>query len=125
MSTLELSSPEPGIALLTLSRPERLNALSAELLADLHRTLAAVAEDPEVRVVVLTGAGRGFCAGLDRAMVSVLGGPPTTTGGHRIEGWRVRWRSAGRPQRDWAPIERSCGSGADAVVVEARPRGVP
>lgn len=65
MSTLELSTPEPGIALLTLSRPERLNALSAELLADLHRTLDEVAADPEVRVVVLTGAGRGFCAGLD------------------------------------------------------------
>ncbi len=46
MSTLELSTPEPGIALLTLSRPERLNAMSAELLAELHRTLDAVAEDP-------------------------------------------------------------------------------
>ncbi|NVI89064.1 enoyl-CoA hydratase/isomerase family protein [Actinomadura sp. BRA 177] len=65
MSTLELSTPEPGIALLTLSRPERLNAMSAELLAELHRTLDAVAEDPGCRVVVLTGAGRGFCAGLD------------------------------------------------------------
>jgi enoyl-CoA hydratase len=65
MSTLELSTPEPGIALLTLSRPERLNAMSAELLAELHRTLDAIAEDPDCRVVVLTGAGRGFCAGLD------------------------------------------------------------
>ncbi|MEV4672574.1 MULTISPECIES: enoyl-CoA hydratase/isomerase family protein [Actinomadura] len=65
MTTLELSTPEPGIALLTLSRPERLNALSAELLDDLHRTLDEVAADPATRVLVLTGAGRGFCAGLD------------------------------------------------------------
>lgn len=64
-STLELSTPEPGISLLTLSRPERLNALSPELLDELHRTLELVAADPECRVLVLTGAGRGFCAGLD------------------------------------------------------------
>jgi enoyl-CoA hydratase len=55
----------PGVALLTLDRPDRLNAMSYELVADLHATLDEVAADESVRVVVLTGAGRGFCAGLD------------------------------------------------------------
>ncbi|MCT2583526.1 enoyl-CoA hydratase/isomerase family protein [Actinophytocola sp. S1-96] len=48
-----------------LHRPERLNAMSVELIDDLHAVLAALAGRTDVRVVVLTGAGRGFCAGLD------------------------------------------------------------
>jgi len=56
---------EEGITLLTLDRPSRLNAMSVELVADLHAALDEVAADRACRVVVLTGAGRGFCAGLD------------------------------------------------------------
>jgi enoyl-CoA hydratase len=65
MSTVQSSSPRPGVTLLTLDRPERLNAMNHELVADLHTALDAVAADRECRVVVITGAGRGFCAGLD------------------------------------------------------------
>jgi len=65
MSTVRLETIRPGIALLTLDRPERLNALSGDLLADLHARLDEIAADPTCRVVILTGAGRGFCAGLD------------------------------------------------------------
>ena len=65
MSTVRAETPTPGVTLLTLNRPERLNAMSHELVADLHSALDSVAADPECRVVVLTGAGRGFCAGLD------------------------------------------------------------
>jgi enoyl-CoA hydratase len=53
------------VALVTLDRPERLNAMSHELVADLHRALEEVGQDNSCRVVVITGAGRGFCAGLD------------------------------------------------------------
>jgi enoyl-CoA hydratase/carnithine racemase len=53
------------VATLTLNRPERLNAITATMLARLSEALVECDEDPEVRVVVLTGAGRGFCAGLD------------------------------------------------------------
>jgi hypothetical protein len=53
---LTLEELEPGIALLTLRRPERLNALTWDLIDDLHATLAAVAGDDRVRVVILTGA---------------------------------------------------------------------
>jgi 2-(1,2-epoxy-1,2-dihydrophenyl)acetyl-CoA isomerase len=54
-----------GIATLTLNRPDALNALNADLKAALLDTVRRVGRDREVRVVVLTGAGRAFCAGQD------------------------------------------------------------
>jgi enoyl-CoA hydratase len=64
-SPLELTHPRPEIAVVTLNRPEKLNALSSALVEDLHAALDAIRADDACRVVVLTGAGRGFCAGLD------------------------------------------------------------
>jgi enoyl-CoA hydratase len=64
-SPVEMTRPHEGIAQITLNRPARLNAMTAELVQGLHDTLNNVRTDPSVRVVVLTGAGRGFCAGLD------------------------------------------------------------
>ena len=54
-----------GVATITLNRPERLNAITLAMLASLSAALREADLDREVRVVVLTGAGRGFCAGLD------------------------------------------------------------
>src|SRR4030095_11195782 len=54
-----------GVAVLTLNRPERLNVLSGSMLIAMLEALPRLADDPEVGVVVLTGAGRGFCAGGD------------------------------------------------------------
>jgi len=65
MPDLELSYPRPDIAVLTLNRPEKLNALSYELVESLHAAIDGIAANNECRVVVLTGAGRGFCSGLD------------------------------------------------------------
>ncbi len=53
------------IATITLNRPERMNTISSAMLDELTKTLVAVNEDPQVRVVILTGTGRAFCAGLD------------------------------------------------------------
>lgn len=64
-SPVVLEKPRPGIAVLRLNRPERMNAMTAELVSELHRHLDELAVDPECRVIVLTGNGRGFCAGLD------------------------------------------------------------
>lgn len=53
------------ICYLTLNRPEKLNALNAGLMAELREALATIEVDPEIRVVILTGAGRAFSAGFD------------------------------------------------------------
>ena len=65
MSTVVIEQIEPGIVLVTMNRPDRLNAISSELMEDLIAALRQVADDPESRVVILTGAGRGFCSGAD------------------------------------------------------------
>jgi len=61
-----------GIARITLNRPDRLNAISPELLQDLDRACDAVEADAAVRVVTLTAAGRTFCAGADLRAVKEL-----------------------------------------------------
>jgi len=53
------------VEILTLNRPDRLNAISGPMLTALSKALLDAERDPEVRCIVLTGAGRGFCAGLD------------------------------------------------------------
>ncbi|MGE3968990.1 MAG: enoyl-CoA hydratase-related protein, partial [Dongiaceae bacterium] len=53
------------VGIVTMNRPERLNAIGGTLLADLHRALVAAMADAAVGAVVLTGAGRAFCAGDD------------------------------------------------------------
>ncbi len=65
MACVEISEPKPGITQITLNRPERLNALTYELVDELHDALDTVHANHDCRAVVLTGAGRGFCAGLD------------------------------------------------------------
>ena len=54
-----------GIATITLNRPERMNTISGPMLASLSQLLLQANADPKVRVVILTGTGRAFCAGLD------------------------------------------------------------
>jgi enoyl-CoA hydratase len=63
--TVRVDDPSPGVRVITLDRPHRLNAMSGELISDLHRAIDDAAAADECRVVVITGAGRGFCAGLD------------------------------------------------------------
>jgi len=60
-----LQERRDGVVLLTLNRPAKLNALNRALQSELSRALDALAADATVRVLILTGAGRGFCAGLD------------------------------------------------------------
>ena len=54
-----------NVATITLNRPDRLNAISAPMLASFSQAFKDADADPDVRVIILTGAGRGFCAGLD------------------------------------------------------------
>lgn len=62
-----LYEQEDGVALITLNRPERLNAWTPEMGAALAAAMARAAGDAAVKAIVLTGAGRGFCAGMDHA----------------------------------------------------------
>jgi enoyl-CoA hydratase len=62
---VELESAGDAVRIVRLARPDRLNALSIELAVELDEVLAAVGADNDARVVVLTGAGRAFCSGLD------------------------------------------------------------
>ena len=61
-----------GIGTLTLNRPEKLNAFAGEMRREVADALDAVEADPAVRVIVITGAGRGFCAGADVAYMAEL-----------------------------------------------------
>jgi enoyl-CoA hydratase len=72
-----LDRANDGVAIITLNRPKRLNALTHTMVAELHDTFAALARDRACRVVVLTGAGRGFCAGLDLIDYGIAPGAET------------------------------------------------
>ncbi|MBX5453034.1 MAG: enoyl-CoA hydratase [Acidobacteriia bacterium] len=84
-----LEDSENGVAVLTLNRPERLNALSAEMLDALHAALLRFSVSKDVGAVILTGAGRGFCAGGDVKNMSERGDRPLE---ERAEELRIRHR---------------------------------
>jgi enoyl-CoA hydratase/carnithine racemase len=65
MALVDLDHPRPDLAVVTLNRPDSLNALSFGLIEELHQALTTVGSDNDVRVTILTGAGRAFCAGTD------------------------------------------------------------
>lgn len=67
MSQTVLYETDGPIATVTLNRPERLNAMNRELMAAAVETFEKAASDPAIRVLILTGAGKGFCAGGDLA----------------------------------------------------------
>ena len=58
-------SEEAGVATITLSRPDRLNALTFEVYAELRDLFASLAHEPDVKAIIITGDGRGFCSGGD------------------------------------------------------------
>lgn len=64
-TTLDVSRPRDGVLLVTLDRPDRLNAITFEMFDELHDLCRSTRVDETVRAVVVTGAGRGFCSGLD------------------------------------------------------------
>jgi 2-(1,2-epoxy-1,2-dihydrophenyl)acetyl-CoA isomerase len=89
MSEELLLSIESGVAVLTLNRPERLNALTRTMLSDLRDQLAALAEDPDVGCVVLTGGGRAFCSGGDVRVQAAVAGKADQSPEHRADQLRV------------------------------------
>src|SRR3981189_3933696 len=73
MSQELLYQVDEAVATITFNRPERMNALTHELEAELHRTFERADADRAVRVIILTGAGRAFCAGYDQGQTGKAG----------------------------------------------------
>jgi len=65
MPFTEVSRPHPAVAVVTLNRPERMNAMAFDVMIPFRDALREIGSDNGVRVVVITGAGRGFCSGAD------------------------------------------------------------
>ncbi len=83
---INLAVDDEGVALLELNRPQRLNAFSRPMIAEWKQALDEIAADSRVRAVVLTGAGRGFCAGGDADDMTVM----QTT--HNVERKAYLWK---------------------------------
>jgi enoyl-CoA hydratase len=98
-----LYSVEESIATITLNRPERMNALTHELEAELHRAFDKADSDRAVRVIILTGAGRAFCAGYDQGQTGKSGtrhsDPKGKSHAEFIEYWQ---RNDGGRAGQWA-----------------------
>lgn len=106
------------VAVLTLSNPERLNALSATMREEVAKALEALRADDEVRAVVLTGAGRGFCAGADLAAGAAVmseAGPVLATQNEKLDdmGWVGRWASM------WAAFDKPVIGAINGVAAGA------
>jgi 2-(1,2-epoxy-1,2-dihydrophenyl)acetyl-CoA isomerase len=107
------------IALLTLNKPERLNALSSAMRAEVEGVLAEVRADDDLRALVLTGAGRGFCSGADLAAgaaVMAAGGPPEPrTQNEKIDemSWVGRWATM------WADFDKPVVGAINGVAAGA------
>ncbi len=80
------------VAVLTLNRPDRLNAISNTLREEVHQAVQAAQEDDEVRALIITGEGRGFCSGADLSGAPPAGGGELSQNARLDEtGWVGRW----------------------------------
>lgn len=100
-NTISVETPRAGIALLTLRRPEKLNALSWEIVEELLSAFAEIDRDRTVRVVVVTGEGRGFCSGMDLRGDDVVGSATdvvtTLDNQERVAGVAIAMRNLRQP----------------------------
>src|SRR5215470_11705048 len=103
---------DQGLATLTLNAPDKLNAVSRKMIAELKDCWEKLATDGSVRAVLLTGAGRGFCAGAD--LSDPDRGKEGGDSGHLPAGLRAHRAAARRRQHlvPAAPGRRAAGAGA-------------
>jgi enoyl-CoA hydratase/carnithine racemase len=80
-----------GVATITLNRPDKLNALTPQMLSDFFAAVARAGADPAARVIVVTGAGRSFCAGLDLAIIGTGAGGRVETHPDKLPGLGPQW----------------------------------
>jgi 2-(1,2-epoxy-1,2-dihydrophenyl)acetyl-CoA isomerase len=106
------------VGVLTLSNPDRLNALSAAMRAEVEAVLTAVRADDDLRALVLTGAGRGFCAGADLAAGAAVmseGGQIRPAQNDKLDamGWVGRWATM------WASFDKPVIGAINGVAAGA------
>jgi enoyl-CoA hydratase len=77
MSFVVVEKPRPHVTMVTLNRPERMNAMAFDVMIPFRETLEKISRDNDTRVVIVTGAGRGFCSGADQVSAGRL---PDTDG---------------------------------------------
>ncbi len=94
-----------GIATLTLNRPDKLNAWTGEMGIAVRAAMEAAEADENVRVIILTGAGRGFCAGADMSLLNELAANGSSGA-----------RGAGAGASEAIAIRRRCASGLSGHV---------
>ena len=99
-----LFSIDAGIARITLNRPDRLNSFTVAMHRELREAISTVKADPSARVLLLTGAGRGFCAGQDLSDRAVAPGGAAVDLGDTVRSW-------------WAPLVMSLRTLPMPVVV--------
>lgn len=114
--------PRPGICQITLNRPGVLNAMNLALIEQLHDALRRIANDRSCRVVIVTGAGRGFCAGLDLGGYGTV--PGTEDQGPVQQGFAIQQHIAGLipalrrlPQPVIAAVNGPAAGGGFALVL--------
>jgi enoyl-CoA hydratase/carnithine racemase len=103
-----LEHRDPGIALITLNRPERLNAWNGELATRYFELLDEAAADPAVKVIVVTGAGRGFCAGADMDTLQGIGASSGSGGAESAAGGRPQYHTTLVPKPVIAAVNGAC-----------------
>jgi 2-(1,2-epoxy-1,2-dihydrophenyl)acetyl-CoA isomerase len=113
-----LVEQRPGYRKLTLSRPQKLNAFDGALHAALRAALEDAARDPDCRVVLLCGAGRGFCAGQDLAEPG-LTGPEADLGAVVERGWNPLIRTIRALDKPVVCAVHGSAAGAGASVAFA------
>ena len=87
LAHIEVEATDEGVAVATLARPEKLNALTFDMFDEIRRLAHWLDGDDTVRALVLTGSGRGFCAGLDLASAQRLPGLDAHDMLRQQEGW--------------------------------------
>ena len=101
-----LYSAEEGVAWVTLNRPDKLNAWRGEMDRDVRHAMRVASDDESVRVIVLTGAGKGFCAGADMGMLQTIqsGDAATSRGAvNAAQHWDATADKNFQKQYSWFP----------------------
>ncbi len=116
---LRVAAYDDGVVLVTLCQPERRNAMSARMTAGWSRLVAALANDPDVRVVVVTGEGTAFCSGGDTGWIGSEPGASVAELRDRMLGFYGSWLSIRRLEVPTVAAVNGAAVGAGAALALA------